>query len=70
MYLLLYFQRNTAVIIKLMNSAAGHALHRPCPENRAVSRNRQMISTINVRTRDRKPEMIPFENAVKSPEPN
>ena len=57
-------------MIKLMNSAAGQALHRPGPEKRAVSRNRQRISTINVRTRDRKPEMIPFENAVNSPEPN
>ena len=57
-------------MMKLMNSAAGQALHRPGPENRAVSRNRQMISTTNVRTSDRKPEIIPFENAVKSPEPN
>ena len=51
-------------MIQLMNSAAGHALHNPYPENRAVSTNRQMISTTQVRTRDRKPETIPLEKAV------
>ena len=57
-------------MIQLINSDAGHALHNPYPENRAVSTNRQAISTTQVRTSDRKPEMIPFEKAVKSPEPN
>ena len=57
-------------MIKLMNSATGHALQRPYPENRAVRANRQMINTTKVRTRDRNPETIPFEKAVKSPEPN
>ena len=53
-----------------MNSAAGHALQSPYPPNRAVIANRQMTSTKNVRTRDRKPETTQFEKAVKSPEPN
>ena len=55
--------------IRLISSAAGQALHKPYPEKRAVSTNRQRIRAAKVRTRDRKPEINPLEKAVKSPEP-
>ena len=57
------------MIAAQINSVTGQALHSPGPPNRAVSANRQAVSTTKVRTNDNRPDTRPLEKAVNNPEP-